>query len=352
MKHLLIFLTALALGALSVGCFGLIPMMPPMDPAQAQAMADQQVDAVMLQRVNAARQAVQSSPGAFEPATVFSRELESAYQSGTVTRGALDGPTLLVEAVEALQAAAEANPPQAQVCQALEGTLLIASGDVAGGVGALERSMDTAPNLYALPALLAQKDPQADAEEIEGLCVKTLARVGGEQERFAVLDHCQARSAASGLEARLAWASEEDRAFYGERREALERQQAAEAAEAERKRAEERERMQASFAQPSAPAGGGGGSASGGAASGPSVISITIRSRCPKTAKVFYGDKPKYGSGTRSTVSTNSVSSHSFRPGDMFWLTDDSEKGLASVTVSAGMREITINADCAGLSAK
>ena len=35
-------------------------------------------------------------------------------------------------------------------------------------------------------------------------------------------------------------------------------------------------------------------------------VSVTIRSACSKTVKVFYGDKPKFGSGTYSSISSNS----------------------------------------------
>jgi hypothetical protein len=92
--------------------------------------------------------------------------------------------------------------------------------------------------------------------------------------------------------------------------------------------------------------------AAGQAPTAPSVVSVTIRSACRDTVKVFYGDKPKFGSGTYSSISSNSVQSHSFRPGDMFWIVDDSQAGLGSVTISAGTRELEITASCTGISAR
>lgn len=86
--------------------------------------------------------------------------------------------------------------------------------------------------------------------------------------------------------------------------------------------------------------------------SGPKTVSVSIRSACSKTVPVFYGDKPKFGSGTRSTVSSNSVSNKTFEPGDMVWLTDDKEEGLGSVTIAEGMREIEIGSDCRSIRAK
>lgn len=114
---------------------------------------------------------------------------------------------------------------------------------------------------------------------------------------------------------------------------------------------------------PMQPAGGGGGGggmsgggggynepppAGGGGAPPPSgPVHVTIRSQCPDTVKVFYGDKPKFGSGTLSSISSNSVNSHTFQPGDMFWIVDGSENGITSTTVDERTDTIEINRDCA-----
>jgi hypothetical protein len=81
----------------------------------------------------------------------------------------------------------------------------------------------------------------------------------------------------------------------------------------------------------------------------PSSVSVNIRNTCGKNVKVFYGTKPKYGSGTYSTASSNSVQSHSFRPGDLFWIVDQGENGLASVEVKDNTREIEIRGGCTEL---
>ena len=65
-----------------------------------------------------------------------------------------------------------------------------------------------------------------------------------------------------------------------------------------------------------------------------SSVSVTIRSQCTKTVRVFYGDKPKYGSGTTSSVSSNSVSSHTFRAGDQMWIVDDQDNGIGNLLTS------------------
>jgi hypothetical protein len=97
----------------------------------------------------------------------------------------------------------------------------------------------------------------------------------------------------------------------------------------------------------------GGQAAPGpGGAPMPQVVSVTIRSECSNTVPVFYGEKPKFGSGTKSSISSHSSESHSFRPGDMMWIIDESENGLASVTVRAGVHEIDISSGCNQLNAR
>jgi hypothetical protein len=67
---------------------------------------------------------------------------------------------------------------------------------------------------------------------------------------------------------------------------------------------------------------------------------------------VFYGDKPKYGSGTYSSLSGNSVTSKQFREGDMIWLVDDSQQGLSSMTVSSGTRTVEVTEHCTGFTTR
>ncbi len=82
----------------------------------------------------------------------------------------------------------------------------------------------------------------------------------------------------------------------------------------------------------------------------PKPVSVTLRNTCSETVKVFFGDKPKFGSGTYSSLSSNSSTSHSFMPGDMFWIVDDSQNGVSSFTVADGTRKIEVQSGCASLS--
>lgn len=90
----------------------------------------------------------------------------------------------------------------------------------------------------------------------------------------------------------------------------------------------------------------------GGTSRVPAVVSVNIHSDCANTVKVFYGDKPKFGSGTYSTISSHSSESHQFKPGDMVWIVDGAENGLASTTIGAGMAEINIGASCTSFVAR
>jgi hypothetical protein len=81
---------------------------------------------------------------------------------------------------------------------------------------------------------------------------------------------------------------------------------------------------------------------------GPVVVSVTLRNTCPQTVKLFFGDKPKYGSGTYTTLSSNSVTSYQKQEGDMIWIVDESENGLSSTSVSQGARTIEIGPSCTG----
>ena len=88
------------------------------------------------------------------------------------------------------------------------------------------------------------------------------------------------------------------------------------------------------------------------APAGPKTVSVTIRSSCSKTAKVFYGDKPGFSSGTQSSVSSNSVSSKTFTVGDQMWVLDDSGKGLGNITISESTRNVEIGSSCTAISAR
>jgi hypothetical protein len=82
------------------------------------------------------------------------------------------------------------------------------------------------------------------------------------------------------------------------------------------------------------------------APSEPTTVSVTLRNSCSKTVKVFFGDKPKFGSGRYSSLSSNSRTNQTFKPGDQLWIVDDGQNGVESVKVEAGMKEIEVASSC------
>jgi hypothetical protein len=334
-------LLAVLLACGSVHCAGLVPVY---DPAAAQAQAQGSVDDAMNQRIAQAR--VAARQGGPTEAARFAKEVEAVHQSGMALRGKADGPALVREAADYLDRATRAHAEEGPRMQAALGSLLLVTGDKTGAKAALEGSFAT-PNLWPVAGLLALYDEEGQKDRVTAVCTKARPLVKNDDERFALLDQCAEHAHAASPQAALAWAPKGDVAFYMQRRADEEAEAARENAEHRKKEDADREALYASFSKPGQDQGGSGSAASKGSGGGP--VSVTIRSRCSSTVRVFYGTKPKYGSGTTSSVSSNSVSSHTFQPGDMMWTVDGSDNGLSSASISAGTREIEIGPDCSSL---
>lgn len=81
----------------------------------------------------------------------------------------------------------------------------------------------------------------------------------------------------------------------------------------------------------------------------PQVVSVTLHNDCDHTVKLFLGDKPKFGSGTSTSLGSNTTTSYQMKPGDMIWITDDSENGLSSTSIAGGSSQrIVITSGCTG----
>jgi hypothetical protein len=85
-----------------------------------------------------------------------------------------------------------------------------------------------------------------------------------------------------------------------------------------------------------------------GSSGGSQIVSLSLHSDCPETVRLFFGDTPKFGSGTESSISSNSTESHSMRAGEMVWIVDQSGNGMSSLTVNPGQTHVTITRSCAG----
>jgi hypothetical protein len=103
---------------------------------------------------------------------------------------------------------------------------------------------------------------------------------------------------------------------------------------------------------PTAPPAEQGGAHQSAAPAAPQYASFTLRNTCRETVKLFFGDKPKFGSGKSSTIGGNSQQSESMKQGDMLWIIDDSGNGVTSHTISGSEREVAINGSCNGFEAR
>lgn len=94
--------------------------------------------------------------------------------------------------------------------------------------------------------------------------------------------------------------------------------------------------------------GGGGSSSGGGGPSGPVIVSVRIRNSCPNTVKLFFGDKPGFGSGRSTSISANQSFSEQMREGAMLWIVDDRGNGISSYSASPNRNSIEISSSCTG----
>lgn len=122
------------------------------------------------------------------------------------------------------------------------------------------------------------------------------------------------------------------------------------AAQREREEAERRRREEERREEERRMASSRSSSSSSSSPSGPISVSVSIKNTCGKTVKVFYGKKPKFGSGTYSSLGSNTRTSKSFRPGDMIWVVDDSQNGLGGATISETTRDVELT--CTGVIAR
>jgi len=105
-----------------------------------------------------------------------------------------------------------------------------------------------------------------------------------------------------------------------------------------------------SFGSPAAPQ----AKAASAAPSAPVPTTVEIHSDCTKTTPVFYGDKPKFGSGTKSSIGSNTTTSASRKSDGSLtvWIIDEQENGIASVHVGPTTKRVEIDRSCRQITAR
>ena len=345
---------ALSLVGVLAICAGCLPPHP--TPAQREAYEQERLvrsvaerDAERAKEVMEARDACAASPGDPIRALVFASKLERAYQSGIPARGALDGPALLATASRCIAQAASAAPDWKGTLYARKAMLLIAAGDREGGYRLLEQTMQRTPVLDEFPVLLHWYDEQDRRDDVIALCrrVRPLAR--GFEKRYWMMNYCMYYLHAEDVAVGLAWASEEDRAFY-EKQRAIYTVRTDAWSAAVRRGASEEELQALTDADAAEDA--AQRAAESAALAGPARVLVTLTNRCSQTVRVCFGEHPKFRCDPAAPLPGNLVTSYTFEPGDLIWVIDTANNGLASTSISAGTREVEITSACTGLSAR
>ncbi|MCB9760221.1 MAG: hypothetical protein H6739_10335 [Alphaproteobacteria bacterium] len=287
-------------------------------------------------QLDSARAGVAASPGTYAPAAQF-----NALVIGYLGAGGGDATqraALVDESAGYLKAAAEGEPAMAYAAWADVGSLRAQNGQNAEARAAFEASQDAQPNLVGLDAWLGAV--AADGGSVPETCEGLRPATRGQDDLLMVL---MVNCAQAGDP--LAWASESEMAKYEADRAAA-AQRAAERQAAADARA-------ASFSTPttSSPSSSSSSSSSS-TSSTPSTVSVRLKNGCSETVRLFFGDKPKYGSGRYTTLGANNITSESMRPGDMIWIVDSSDNGISSVTVGPGASDVEITSGCAGFTSR
>ncbi|MDB5217998.1 MAG: uncharacterized protein JWO86_5925 [Myxococcaceae bacterium] len=104
------------------------------------------------------------------------------------------------------------------------------------------------------------------------------------------------------------------------------------------------------FGAPAAPQ----AKAASAAPSAPIPTTVEIHSDCTKTTPVFYGEKPKFGSGTKSSIGSNTTTSASRKSDGSLtvWIIDEQENGIASVRVEPTTKRVEIDRSCRQITAR
>ncbi|MCB9793714.1 MAG: hypothetical protein H6741_13410 [Alphaproteobacteria bacterium] len=283
-------------------------------------------------QLDAARQGATASPGAYAPAAQFAYAVVGYVNSGACP--AEEKAALIPEAEGYLTASAQAEPATAWGAWNDVGNLRRANGDHAGAIEAFQTSQGKKANVGAL-------DPWFDSlrqtgDSVSSTCAGLRPSLKGEDQIVALMVSCERNGDP------MAWASPSDQRLLADAKAA--------AAEREAQRQAEEAARAAAYASSSSSSSysRGSSSSSSSAPSGPVMVSVSLKNGCSETVRLFFGDKPKYGSGRYSSLGSNNITSERLQEGDMIWLVDSSDNGLASYTASTGASSVEVNSSCSG----
>ena len=217
--------------------------------------------------------------------------------------------------------------------------------------GDMQALVEVCKEMYALApsastgTWLIDAEAKADVDPLQVIerCAEVYAATSDQEQRVFIIDRCvRVHATSDPREQELAFVSQDDwdayDAWWAQETADFQAGRQADAARREQKAM-------------SASSGGSSGSGSSGAGDSSGPVSVTLRSECSRTVKVFFG-KSTFGSGRQSSISANSRQSVSMQPGDVVWILDDSGKEVSSFSASTSTREATITSSCTGWSVR
>jgi hypothetical protein len=318
----------------------------------------QNADAQAQMRANLEQQRAQAQAGDAQAQVMYAATLLGVVSNpnAKAAYGELDWDAMVAEA-EGMLVQQAASPDQNTALQAvsLRAELQAATGRGAEALATWEAAHAAQPSFSTtLGVLLISQATGVALADPVGFCQQNRPLATDDMQLYQLMQACYGVNPAGSMQDALPWASEADLALYAQVDAQVQAEAAARQAEWEAQREAERAENQRRMDEAAAAsaANSSASSSSSSAPAGPSVVSVTLKNNCRETVKLFFGDKPKFGSGTYSSLGANTQTSHSFRPGDMMWIVDDGQNGISSTSVSAGMSRIEITESCTGLTAR
>lgn len=351
----------LVMALVPTGCFLFNALVG--QPAEPPAPAAQPVDTQAEMRASLEGYRTQAQTGDAQAVLLFAALLAGvqATDENKAVYGEVDWAGLTLEAEGMLDVLASSGDPDVQLASAvMKAELQLKTGRASDAVATYQAFHERAPSFATAIGLMSFHGqagiPMADAP---GFCKTNRKLPEGDDQLYEYMKKCAELNPSDSLKTSVPWASKAELKLYARIDAELQAEQARREAEREaqweadaqaQREADEREREREAMAASSSSSSSGSSGSSG--SSAPSSVSVTLRNTCSSTVQVFFGDKPKFGSGKYSSLSSNSSTGMSFRPGDMIWIVDDSQNGLASATVSASTRTIEVTSGCTGLSSR
>ncbi len=318
-------------------------------------------DDALFEQYEAALKKSQATPQDMQAAFRVAAQVQLLHDLGVVERKGLDSGKLVNEAEMTVDLALLSNKDDdSQAMGAMaKGGVYLSVGRAAEAVKLLEEAMTLAPKPGVLGSLLAAYDKtSAGKDKIAAACARARPNAADDDALFGLLAGCIERLGRDGL----SWPkAKEDLAFYDQESERQAAQAAARRAEEEARREQQRQAAEAQRREQEARARSGSSSSSsfssgarGGGSSGTAgspanaSYSLSLKNECKETVRLFYGQKPKFGSGTYSSIGANTLQSKSGSVGDMIWIVDKSDNGISSYMPRAGSQNVVITPSCSG----